>query len=135
MAVVDCLDIIFHVKVEEGFWGFSCSLFCELAKSPHVKGLLVSGCSLEIFNVFTLFLLARGGDGLHFCVPVAVMDLSNQSAITGFAKNLHKEFLRKGSVPEEIIQEHSNLLVHHLNERSASLQVGMIARPSLSSSV
>jgi hypothetical protein len=48
MAVVDCFDAVFGIKVKQGFWGFSSGLFDGIAESFQVKGFLVPVCSLKV---------------------------------------------------------------------------------------
>jgi hypothetical protein len=116
MTVVDSLDTVFSIKVKENFGHFGLSQFCDLAMSPQIKCLFVPGCCLNVPGVLILLLFMRGGDGLGIQILVAVLDLGNQGGFAGFTKKLPEEFLGKGRILEEVLQEGSNLLVLHLNE-------------------
>ena len=79
MAVVDCFDAVFGIKVREGFGGFVSGWFHGLAKSFQVKGFLLPSFSLNVLGIVILLSLAWGGDGLHVLVPVALLDVSATS--------------------------------------------------------
>ncbi len=44
------------------------------------------------------------------------MNLGNQGGVAGLSEQLHEEFLGKGSIAKEVVEEGSNLLIHHLNK-------------------
>ncbi len=83
--VVDSLDAVFGEKVKEDFGGFGCNRFHDLAKSPQIKCLCVSGCGLNVLGVLILLLLVQG--------TVAVLDLGNQGGVKGFTKKLPEKHL------------------------------------------
>jgi hypothetical protein len=116
MAVVDCFDAVFGVKVKEGSGEFISGRFCGLAKSFQVKGFFVPVCSLKVLGIVILTFLVWGGDDVHVFVPVAVLDLCHQLCIASFTKECHEEPLGESCILEEIKQKGCNLFVHHMDE-------------------
>jgi hypothetical protein len=77
MAIVDCFDTVFGVKIKESLWGFIRGWFCSFSKSFQVEGILVSGCSLEFLEIVVLLFLAWGSDFLCVLVPDTVINLGH----------------------------------------------------------
>jgi hypothetical protein len=75
MAIVDCFDTVFGVKVKESLWGFIRGWSCSFSKSFQVEGIPVPGCSLEFLEIMVLLFLAWGSDCLCVLVPDTVIDL------------------------------------------------------------